>query len=142
MEFIPLPQGKRVQTAICQSISVPKPASITVREHQSWTTPHGQLRNLYQRQCLTVDRDAPSGLFEEIWTVPLSGGAVAVLFVNRGPKEAIMQASYSTMGLKSDVVYTVHDLWQHEDLPSIPTKKSLSVTVKSHDVTFLKFAPK
>ncbi len=54
------------------------------REHQSWTAPNGLLRNLYQRQCLTVDRDAFSSPAKEVWVSDLQDG-LAVLFVNKVP---------------------------------------------------------
>jgi alpha-galactosidase len=41
-------QGKRIQTGVCQSVEVKKEQTIDIREHQSWTTAHGQLLNLYQ----------------------------------------------------------------------------------------------
>merc|ERR1719223_2414446 len=57
-EFQPLWQGKRIQTAKCDGRPNVKKTDIDISEHQSWTAPNGQLLNLYQRQCLTVDRDA------------------------------------------------------------------------------------
>ena len=47
LEYPAILQGKRVQTGICRSLK--KDMEIfDIREHQSWTRPHGQLLNLYQ----------------------------------------------------------------------------------------------
>ena len=74
-----IPQGKRIQTATCQAWG--SVADVDVREHQSWVSlPGGVLKNLYQRQCLTVDRDAYTGLQREIWMAPLVDGYAVLLF--------------------------------------------------------------
>jgi alpha-galactosidase len=47
LEYPAVFQGKRIQTGICRSFG--KDHEIfDVREHQSWTSPHGQMLNLYQ----------------------------------------------------------------------------------------------
>ncbi len=54
-----------------------------VTEHQSWTQPGGRLLlSLYQRQCLTVNRDAYPGHWKEVWVAELTDG-LAVLLVNK-----------------------------------------------------------
>lgn len=55
LEVLPAAQGKRLQTGTCRDVT--KKIYIDVREDQSWTLPvGGQMLNLYQRQCLTIDR--------------------------------------------------------------------------------------
>ena len=60
-----------------------------IREHQSWVMPSGSetsegstLINLYQRSCLTIDRDAPPGDLE-IWVTALENYDAVVLFLNK-----------------------------------------------------------
>jgi len=47
IEYIPLLQGKRVQTAVCQH-TVRDKGYVDIREHQSWTSPSQNFLNLYQ----------------------------------------------------------------------------------------------
>ena len=55
LEVLPAAQGKRLQTGTCREVT--KKIYIDIREDQSWTLPPGgQMLNLYQRQCLTIDR--------------------------------------------------------------------------------------
>jgi hypothetical protein len=55
LEVLPVAQGKRLQTGTCRTFT--EKIYVDVREEQSWTLPGGgQMLNLYQRQCLTLDR--------------------------------------------------------------------------------------
>ncbi len=135
MEYLPITQGKRIQTAPCQNI---KDQVVDVREHQSWTTPNGELRNLYQRQCLTVDRDAFPGLQSEVWSAPLADGSLAVLIVNKGPIESKLEISTAMLGLTKGI-YSMRDLWQHKDLTEkLTADHSVPFLVKSHASVMLK----
>lgn len=134
-ELIPLIQGKRVQTGECRKLE-----EIDVSSHQGWVHPNGQLMNLYQRQCLTVDRDAPTGLKQEIWSTPLVDNSIAVMLANRGPIESIMTLSWDMIGVDSGSVYKVRDLWKHEDIHAAQ-KNQLNVLVPSHGVVMLKLSP-
>ncbi|RYH17623.1 hypothetical protein EON65_28290, partial [archaeon] len=96
----PQAQGKRVQTSHCLSLgkledSTRVEAGLSTKtefdgtEHQSWTFPNGMygqaqgkvqgksqgavggMLNLYQRQCLTHNKDAKPGVQEEVWVGPL-----------------------------------------------------------------------
>eukprot|EP01031_Cornospumella_fuschlensis_P033813 gene33813-40913_t len=98
-------QGKRVQTSHCLSIGRPEDGArlevgLSTRtefdgtEHQSWTFPNGMygksvnkvqgkgqgvvggMLNLYQRQCLTHNKDAMPGVQEEVWVGPLQDGGL------------------------------------------------------------------
>lgn len=135
-------QGKRVQTAACQN---DKTLDADFHEHQSWTKPGSVMRNLYQHSCLTVDRDAPTGILQEAWASPLANGALAVLLVNKGPTTSTMTLNAQVAGLSADdqTVYAVRDLWQHQDLEwTFSAAGSKIFQVNSHGVVMLKLTPK
>jgi hypothetical protein len=113
LEVLPVAQGKRLQTGTCRTFT--EKIYVDVREEQSWTLPGGgQMLNLYQRQCLTLDRhsthldhhppgypihmqsssntfrDALPGLRKEVWLSPLLGGDFAVLLFNKGEREELV----------------------------------------------------
>lgn len=96
--------------------------------------------NLYQSQCLTVDRDAPDGKFEEIWSVPLSDGTTGVLLANKGPVKKEITLNWSMLGWNDDLVVKIRDLWKLEDLPR-SYSTSFSSLVNSHGVVVLKISP-
>jgi len=136
LEYLPIIQGKRIQTAPCQSI---RRDEWDVREHQSWTTPNGVLRNLYQRQCLTVDHDAFPGLTEEVWAAPLADGSTAVLLVNKGRITKNMELTVDMVGLDATKTYRMRDLWTHTDLvQTLSIDQKHSFVVKSHASVILK----
>lgn len=137
-ELEPLIQGKRIQTGKCHAVS--KKVYVDVHEHQSWTSPAGTLRNLYQRQCLTVDRDAPAGIMHEVWTAPLADGSVAVMLANKGPVEAVLTVTWDMLGWNSKSVAKGRNLWTHEDLP-VPVSGQLSLPVKSHNAAMIRLTP-
>jgi hypothetical protein len=145
-DAVPVFQGKRIQTAPCQNLL--KRGYVDVTEHQSWTTPGGSLRNLYQRQCLTVDRDAVPGLTQEVWVAPMAGGSYAVTLLNKGLVKTRMTLSAVIAGLPSSssdskTVYALRDLWEHKDLLQVLTpSNSVDFTVESHGVVALKLTPK
>jgi hypothetical protein len=139
MEYIPIVQGKRVQTAPCQTFDVQQKTFFDVREHQSWTTPYGTLRNLYQRQCLTVDRDAYPGVMEEIWMAPIENSGFTVLMINKGPITKTMELTIEKLGLDSSKRYKLRDLWAQSDLTTaLSTKQSRTFIVQSHASVMLK----
>jgi hypothetical protein len=110
--------GKRLQTGPCMPDIVHDIKFLNIRENQGWTQPTGikgaQLLNLYQRQCLTVDRDAPLGLRKEIWSSSLSNGDVTVLMLNKGKVPTQMSVTWDQLGLQAGVQAIVHDLWSHK----------------------------
>lgn len=142
-DMLVVAQGKRVQTAPCQNISK-KFGVMDITEHQSWTAPGSALRNLYQRQCLTVDRDAMTGLKQEVWTGPLTDKSVAVLLINKGPVPTAMTLDFSKIGLSTgdSTVYAMRDLWAHRDLlEHFSASKPAKFAVESHGVIMLKLTP-
>lgn len=109
------PRGARKETADGNMQDIHREDYVDVREEQSWTLPGGgQMLNLYQRQCLTLDRhsthldhhppgypmhmqsssnvfrDALPGLRKEVWLSPLLGGDFAVLLFNKGEREELV----------------------------------------------------
>ncbi len=92
-----------------------------------------------KRQCLTVNRDAPPGLREEIWSAPLIDGSLAVLIFNKEFTPRPIKVTWDMIGLPVSHRYIVRDLWKHEDF-RLPQKESISVLVQSHGVSFLKFS--
>lgn len=136
--------GKRIQTAKCQNVSK-KYGVMDITEHQSWTKPGAVLRNLFQRSCLTVDRDAAPGVNQEAWMAPLVENARVVLLVNKGPVPTTMTLNAVVAGLSAEdkTVFTVRDLWAHRDLhESFSATNSLQFKVPSHGVMMLKLTPK
>ncbi len=73
----------------------------------------------------------------EIWSKPLTGGAVAVGLFNRGPKAASMTVRWWQLGLggkKAPVCYT--NLWTHQSAAG--NAHGFSGTVPSHGVIMLR----
>ncbi|CAM9340519.1 unnamed protein product [Ectocarpus fasciculatus] len=87
-----------------------------------------------------MNRDAPPGLKEEVWTGPLSDGSIAVMIFNKGPIEKLFEVTWDTIGLSGKGVYMVRDLWKHQNHP-LPASESVHVAVASHGVVVLKLTP-
>ena len=137
LEFLPIAQGKRIQTAPCQDLSRSHYA-LDVREHQSWTNPHHLFLNLYQRQCLTIDRDAYPGIQEEVWLGPLADGSYSVLIVNKGRSEKKFTLTLDMLGFTSGR-FQARDLWEHTDLTKpLTVSTPLNFLIKSHASVMLK----
>jgi alpha-galactosidase len=79
------------------------------------------------------DRVSATGMVE-IWSKPLTGGAMAVALFNRDDGAKNITLEFSSLGLTGNV--KVRDLWQHKDLG--PTKNSYTVSVPTHGVILLK----
>ena len=95
--------------------------------------------DILQRQCLTVDYDAPAGVHEEIWSVALANGDIAVMLLNKSPLRRAMTLEWSMLGVSDITRFTVRDLWAHEDW-SHAVMKQLTVVVPSHGVMMLRLA--
>ena len=116
-----LATGKKLLTSRCETGSL--------REHQSFVMPHGlngTMINLYQRSCITVDRDAPPGDLEA-WVTPLANNDVAVLLVNKDPILRKISIPYDSINeglkgldeniyLQSDKTYMMKELWSGKDI--------------------------
>jgi len=141
---LPVFQGKRVQTSQCRSI-LPNRADYDVTEHQSWTSPAATLRNLYQRQCLTIDSDAMTGLLQEVWVTPMAGDALAVVLLNKSPLPAVMSLDAAKIGMSTTdtTVYKLRDLWLQEALTrTFSADSPVEFKVNAHGVVMLKLTPK
>jgi len=129
-------QGKRIQMGICQQSPHNEEKVWDVTEHQAWTLPKGNLFSLYQRQCLTIDRDAPDANLE-IWTTDLADGSTVAMFYNKGLMPARMTLTWDMLNWDRAKKVEVRDLWTHQD-HLLPASESLSANVESHGVVVLK----
>jgi alpha-galactosidase len=73
---------------------------------------------------------------QEIWTRPLTGGAVAVAFFNRATEAATISIKWAD--LKLDGKWKARDLWTHQDVQL--TGPEYSVTVPGHGVVMLRLS--
>ncbi|XP_031476612.1 alpha-galactosidase-like isoform X1 [Nymphaea colorata] len=66
----------------------------------------------------------------EVWAGPLSGGRVAVVLWNRSSFKSSITAKWNDIGLKSDAVVDVRNVWLHTTRSSV--RRELTATVDSH----------
>ena len=175
--------GKLIQTAPCKPtgnrVDNDDERCVDHSQHQSWTNPPPPppstspgptlLLNLYQRQCLTIDRDAPSGGLHEVWSVPLQAGAYAVTLLNKGPIDGSITIDTTMLGLSSSpspssssslsrhtaqdnsnnnnnnnntTSYSMRDLWLHREVGQVlRVGGNATFPVRSHGVVLLKLVP-
>jgi alpha-galactosidase len=76
---------------------------------------------------------------QEVWVKPLSGGANAVLLLNRGQDTANFGFTWDQLGFADRQRAKVRDLWAHRYLGR--RSKSFSATVEPHGVVMLKVQP-
>jgi alpha-galactosidase len=98
---------------------------------------------LTNREVIAVDQDKlgqqgkqvwKSG-DQEIWTRPLSGGAMAVAVFNRGKEEAKVTINWTNLGVTKETL--IRDLWAHKDLDATSVPE-YTVTVAGHGVVMLR----
>ncbi|XP_065828019.1 uncharacterized protein [Oscarella lobularis] len=75
----------------------------------------------------------------EVWAGPLSGNAVAGIFLNRGNKTDDITADFKLFNVTSKSA-NFRDLWQHKDLGSFSSSFTAH-GVPSHGVMFVKITP-
>ena len=75
----------------------------------------------------------------EVWSVPLSNGAFAVILLNRGDTVVSITARWADLPLDPNTAATVRDLWQHQDVGV--AKGSVTADVASHGVVMYRIAP-
>lgn len=75
----------------------------------------------------------------QVWSGPLSGGAIAVLLFNRSPAVSPITANWTDLGLNPSTPFAVRDLWAHVDMGSFTATYTASVS--SHGVVMLTFTP-
>jgi hypothetical protein len=138
-------QGKRIQTGGCRAAFTGNHGVFDPTEHQSWNTPRSTLLNLYQRQCLTIDADAMTGLAQEVWVAPLADNSLGVLLLNKGPVTTVMTLDAAKIGMSASdsTVYKIRDLWLQEALTrTFSASTPVDFKVNSHGVVMLKLTPK
>ncbi len=100
---------------------------------------------LTNKEVIAVDQD-PLGKqgdrafavgLTEIWTRPLSGGAVAAGLFNRDQTEHPVTLHLRDVGFSGHA--KLRDLWRHEDVTA--ANGSYTVTVPAHGVVMLKITP-
>jgi alpha-galactosidase len=74
---------------------------------------------------------------QEVWSRPLSGGALALALFNRGKDEAKITVKASD--LKVSGKWKARDLWSHQDV-AWPADGEYAVTVPSHGVVLLRLS--
>jgi alpha-galactosidase len=97
---------------------------------------------LLNKEVIAVDQDklgkqgdrAMAWGMTEIWTKPLSGGAVAAGLFNRDTEAHSVTLHLRDIGFSSGA--TLRDLWAHKDVSA--TDGSYTVTVPGHGVVLLK----
>jgi alpha-galactosidase len=75
----------------------------------------------------------------EVWVKPLSGGARAVLLVNRGAATADVAATWEQLGLPDRLGAKVRDLWAHRDLGV--RRGTIQASVPSHGAAMFRVQP-
>ena len=75
----------------------------------------------------------------EVWVKPLSGGARAVLLVNRGAATADVAATWEQLGLPDRLGAKVRDLWAHRDLGT--RRGTIQASVPSHGAAMFRVQP-
>jgi hypothetical protein len=142
---VPEVQGKRIQTAPCHTFDKQDHTYFDISEHQSWSMPQGKLLNLYQRQCLTVDRDAYPGASAEVWAAPLEGDRWAVMVLNKGKTPNKIQLTLDMLQLpasKKPQRFGMRDLWKHEDLTlPLTASQGHEFVLKGHESAMLVLTP-
>jgi len=73
---------------------------------------------------------------QEIWSRPLSGGAMAVAFFNRAAEPATIKIKWAE--LKLDGKWKARDLWVHQNVQL--TEPEYSVTIPAHGVVMLRLS--
>ncbi len=133
----------RVHMSLWSMLAAPLLAGNDVRDMSKKT-----LDLLANKEVIEVDRDAlgtqgkpfsKSG-DQEIWTKPLSKGAIAVALFNRGAEPAKMSVKWSDF-LKTQRHLIVRDLWRHEFIKTTGNDETWSATVPKHGVVMLRIAP-
>lgn len=66
----------------------------------------------------------------EVWAGPLTGKRVAVVLWNRGSSQASITANWCDVGLTSNAIVKVRDLWVHSTVKSV--RGLLTATIDSH----------
>jgi len=77
---------------------------------------------------------------KEIWAGPLNNGDIVVMLFNSGTATASITVLWSQLGLASNTVVNVRDLWAHEDLGKTVTQFT-GTNIPSHGQITLRLSP-
>jgi alpha-galactosidase len=77
---------------------------------------------------------------EEVWVRPLSGGATAVLLLNRSESPRRITATMAEIGLPADAQTRARDAW-HPEARGTPVKGSIAADTPAHGAQLLVLAP-
>jgi alpha-galactosidase len=77
---------------------------------------------------------------EEVWVRPLSGGATAVLLLNRSESPRRITATMAEIGLPADAQTRARDAWRPE-ARGTPVKGSIAADTPAHGAQLLVLAP-
>ncbi|XP_041025135.1 alpha-galactosidase 3 [Juglans microcarpa x Juglans regia] len=77
----------------------------------------------------------------QVWAGPLSGHRLVVVLWNRCSKVATITAGWDVLGLESNTVVSIRDLWQQKDITG-DAVSSFSGRVDAHDCQIYIFTPK
>ena len=102
---------------------------------------------LLNKEVIAVDQDALGAQghrvvkdgTSEVWTKPLSGGAMAVLLFNRGDAPATITATAAQLGI-SRARAQVRDLWAHKSRGQM--KGTITATIEPHGVAMFRVDPR
>src|SRR5437870_3059514 len=129
----------KTHMSLCSMLAAPLLAGNDLRSMKPETN-----AILTNREVIAVDQDklgkqgqrgGKSG-DQEIWTRPLSSGAVAVAFFNRAAEPATISLKWSDIGITGK--WRVRDLWLHQDIEW--PGPEYSVTVPPHGVVVLRLS--
>lgn len=85
------------------------------------------------KQAVCVARNGSANVYAK----PLEDGSLAVGLFNRGPKNAVVRASWSDLGISGAQI--VRDLWRQKDLGKFD--RQFEAAVASHGVVLLRIIP-
>lgn len=77
----------------------------------------------------------------QIWSGPLSGNRLAVVFWNRCSQAETITVTWDTIGIESGIHVSISDLWQHKEVAG-DAVASYGLNVEAHDSHMFIFTPK
>jgi len=87
------------------------------------------------KQAIRVARTGSTEVFKK----PMSGGRIAVAFLNRGEEVSKMSISWQSLELKGETKCAIRDVWAHADLGTFSEK--FSAEVQGHECKVIVMVP-
>lgn len=110
------------------------------------TLDNASLAILLNREVIALNQDSlgvqgvrvsPSNTTgAEVWAKPLTGGSVAIIFLNRGDAEADIPTTWNQVGFEPNVG-SVRDVWLHAPLPGTYSGGYTAKQVAGHSIVML-----